>query len=62
MRLQKGEKKWSFKAGWKGPVFWINGKTPNQVIWTEYKCYYSRPVWENTGVSYNSALWYITYK
>ena len=62
MRLQKGEGKWSFKAGWKGPAFWINGKTPNQVIWTEYKCYYSRPVWENTGVSYNSALWYITYK
>lgn len=62
MRLQKGEGKWSFKAGWKGPAFWINGKTPNQVTWTEYKCYYSRPVWENVGVAYNSALWYITYK
>lgn len=37
-------------------------KTPNQVTWIEYKCYYSRPVWENVGVAYNSALWYITYK
>lgn len=64
MRLQKGEGKWSFKAGWKGPAFWINGKTPNQVTWTEYICLDSgsSKVWRNDGGVYNSTLWYITYK
>ncbi len=64
MRLQRGEGKWSFKAGWKGPAFWINGKTPNQVTWTEYICLDSgsSKVWRNDGGVYNSTLWYITYK
>lgn len=61
MRLRKGEKSWSFKAGWGGPIMRAKYTPPDKMTWQGYKNL-NGSVWDGDGLIYDTNIYYIVYK
>lgn len=61
MRLRKGEKSWSFKAGWEGPIMRAKYTPPDKMTWQGYKNL-NGSVWDGDGLIYDTNIYYIVYK